>query len=276
MGSKKRLIIHADDAGLSHSENAATIKTLEEGVVNSYSIMVNCPWFYEMALYAKGNPQYDYGVHLTLTCEWQQYKFGPVLPVSEVPSLVDENGHFYKNRDLIRDNANAEEVKKELTAQIERALSFGLTPSHIDSHMFSVGARADLFAVYKELGVTYGLPVLLSKQLMGMVGLPTDTNISKTDILVDKVHYGVYEYFEKGQLKAYYESAIHNLVDGLNLILIHPAYDDREMQAITINHPNFGAEWRQIDLEYFTSDSCKALLKEMDVELITWKDIGMV
>ena len=93
--NSKLLIIHADDAGLSHSENRATIQSLEQGVVNSYSIMVPCPWFYEMANFAKNNPQYDCGVHLTLTCEWENYKFGPVLPITDVPSLVDENGFFF-------------------------------------------------------------------------------------------------------------------------------------------------------------------------------------
>ncbi len=92
----KLLIVHADDAGLSHSGNRATIKSLQYGVVNSFSIMVPCPWFHEMAVFARKNPRFDYGIHLTLTCEWEYYRFDPVLPISEVPSLVDENGHFYK------------------------------------------------------------------------------------------------------------------------------------------------------------------------------------
>ena len=124
----KLLIIHADDAGLCHSENRATFETLQKGIVNSYSIMVPCPWFYEASVFAKNNPDYDNGVHLTLTCEWENYKFGPVLPISEVSSLVDENGHFFKNRDGVRNNALAEEVRKELTAQIEKAIKLWIEP----------------------------------------------------------------------------------------------------------------------------------------------------
>ncbi|MGX1930457.1 polysaccharide deacetylase family protein [Flagellimonas sp. 2504JD4-2] len=270
----KLLIIHADDAGLSHSENEATFQSLQKGIVNSYSIMVPCPWFEEAALFAKNNPNYDYGVHLTLTCEWENYKFGPVLPISEVPSLVDENGHFFKNRDGVRNNAQPEDVRKELRAQIEKALKFGLTPTHLDSHMYSVGSKPEFLQIYKELGERYGLPVQLSRQLMEMVGLEADKNINDTDLLVDKVHIGKFEYFEKGELDTYYHNAFEELVEGLNVILIHPAFDDPEMRGITVNHPNFGSAWRQIDFDTFTSDSLKAQLKKSKAQLITWKDIG--
>ncbi|MFS4468147.1 polysaccharide deacetylase family protein [Maribacter sp. 2210JD10-5] len=274
MKHEKLLIIHADDAGLCHSENRATIKALEFGCVNSYSIMVNCPWFYEIATFSRTHPQYDVGVHLTLTCEWESYKFGPVLPTSKVPSLVDDQGYFYKNRDLVRQNAVTEEVHKELTAQIERALSFGITPSHLDSHMYSVASRPDLFECYKALGRKYGLPVLINTQLMEMAGLNVNQNSFGKDVIVDKAHYGIFEYYKKGELQQYYENVLDDLVDGLNVILIHPAFDDAEMQAVTLNHPNFGAAWRQIDFDYFSSDAFREKLKQSNVKLVTWKDVG--
>ncbi|WP_276167449.1 polysaccharide deacetylase family protein [Zobellia alginiliquefaciens] len=274
MKKSKHLIIHADDAGLCHSENRATMEALKKGIVNSCSIMVNCPWFYEMAEFARENPFYDYGIHLTLTCEWEKYKFGPVLPVSEVPSLVDENGYFYRNRDLVREHAVVSEVKKELVAQIERGLRFGINPSHIDSHMYSLGAREDLFEVYKDLGKAYNIPVLLNRELMEMVGLDCNQNLSEEDLVIDKTHYGNFDYFKEGKLKEYYTSVFDNLVDGVNLILIHPAFDDAEMKAITINHPNFGSEWRQIDFDYFTSQECKSILDDRNITLISWKDLN--
>ena len=269
----KLLIIHADDAGLSHSENMATIQSLEKGIVNSYSIMVPCPWFYEMALFAKSNPQFDNGIHLTLTCEWENYKFGPVLPIKEVPSLVDENGHFYKKREQLRNNASAADVKKELQAQIEKAIRFGLKPTHIDSHMYSVGASPEFFDIYRDLGKKYKLPLMISSQLMEMVGLNPYLNINEADLTIKKAHYGIFEYFESGKLSDYYSTFFKDVVSGLNIVLIHPAFDDSEMQGITINHPNFGAEWRQIDFESFTNQNNKAKLKEHSIELITWNDI---
>jgi hypothetical protein len=269
----KLLIVHADDAGLSHSENMATIQALENGIVNSYSMMVPCPWFYEIAVFAKNNPQFDNGIHLTLTCEWENYKFGPVLPVSEVPSLVDLNGHFYKKREQLRENASLVDVKKELQAQIEKALKFGLKPSHIDSHMYSVAAKPEYFQIYKDLGAKYNLPVPIYREMMKSVGLDTKTNIDKNDTVINKLHLGRFEDFEKGRLENYYESVFHNLSAGLNLLIIHPAFDDNEMKGITVNHPNFGSEWRQIDFDYFSSQDAKLKLEESNVELITWNDI---
>ena len=272
----KLLMIHADDAGLSHSENRATIQSLENGIVNSYSIMIPCPWFYEMATFAKSNPHFDYGIHLTLTCEWETYKFGPVLPISEVPSLVDENGFFYKNREELKNNASIEDVKKELIAQIEKALKFGLNPTHIDSHMYSVGASPEFFKIYKDLGKRYNTPVFINKQLMDMVGLNPDLNIEEGNLVIDKVHFGKFEYFETRKLRDYYRNVFDNLINGVNIILIHPAFDDDEMKGITVNHPNFGSVWRQIDFDFFTSEECKLQLKKKNIELITWDEIKNV
>jgi len=269
----KLLIIHADDAGLSHSENMATIQALQKGIVNSYSIMVPCPWFYEMAMFAKSNPQFDNGIHLTLTCEWENYKFGPVLPASEVPGLVDGNGYFHKNREELRKNASAEEVARELQAQIEKALKLGLKPTHIDSHMYSVGSTPEFFKVYRDLGKKYNLPVLINKQLMEMVGLNPESTIEQTDFIINKTYVGEFVDFDKGGLSDFYSSVIENLESGLNLILIHPAFDDNEMKGVTVNHPNFGSEWRQIDYDFFTSEKTRFKLKEKNIEMVTWNDI---
>ncbi|MAL17087.1 MAG: hypothetical protein CL670_06185 [Balneola sp.] len=269
----KLLIIHADDAGLSHSENMATIQSLNNGIVNSYSIMVPCPWFYEMANFAKENSQLDHGIHLTLTCEWESYKFGPVLPISEVPSLVDENGYFFKSREDLRNHATASDIEKELNAQIKRALKFGLKPTHVDSHMYSVGARPDFFDVYRQLGNKYKLPVLMSKDLLKMVGLNYEETIQKEDFLVDKAYCATFEDFQFGGLNNYYSDVIENLSAGLNIILIHPAFDDDEMKGITVNHPNFGSEWRQIDFDFFTDEKIKSALQKNSIELVSWGDI---
>ena len=266
------LMIHADDAGLAHGENRATIEALQNGVANAYSIMVPCPWFGEMANFAKANPQYDYGIHLTLTCEWHTYRFGPWSPATEVPGLVDQYGHFYKKRHQLAAEATTAEVERELRAQIDYALDYGLQPSHLDSHMFSLGARADFLDVYRRLGREYQLPICLNGQLLEMVGSDTSW-LQAEDPLVDQALMGDWEIFQSGGLADYYFDLLDDLPAGLNILFIHPAYHDAEMQAVCIDHPNFGAEWRQIDLDVFTSAAFREKLVASDIQLIDWREI---
>ena len=94
----KLIVVHADDLGETHSVNAAAIKALQGGTINSASLMVPCPWFPEMADYAKSHPDADFGLHLTLTSERVYYRWGPVAPADKVPSLVDQNGYFHHER----------------------------------------------------------------------------------------------------------------------------------------------------------------------------------
>ena len=271
----KLLIIHADDAGLSHSENLATIQCLERGYVNSCSVMVTCPWFFEMANYLNLNSHFDHGIHLTLTCEWHNFKFGPVLPAKDVPSLVDDKGYFFANRKTLLKNARVEEVRLEITAQIERGLYFGLKPSHLDSHMYSLGISQEIFQVYKEMGKKYRLPTLLNGRLLSEIsGLNPEGELSSEDFVIPHIHYGDFESFSKNKLSEFYTKTLEDLQPGLHMILIHPALDDLEMQGITKDHPTFGSAWRQVDTDFFSSDICGEILKKNKIELITWKQIG--
>ncbi|MCM4171086.1 ChbG/HpnK family deacetylase [Arenibacter sp. TNZ] len=265
------LIIHADDAGLSCSENAATIEALKKGIVNSYSIMVPCPWFGDMANFAKQHPQYDCGIHLTLTCEWKHYKFGPVLPYSEVPSLVDAQGFFHAKRDLVKKFAKPREVKKELKAQIDRALTAGIVPTHLDSHMYTLGLTTALLDIYRELGSEYKLPIFLSDQLLEGVGNPD--SLQESDNMVHKVYIGNFDAMQTKGLGDLYAQFIKNLSAGLNVILIHPAFDNMEMKQVCVDHPNFGSQWRQMDFDFFTNPQTAALLKERNIKPITWREI---
>ncbi|HKC37295.1 MAG TPA: ChbG/HpnK family deacetylase, partial [Chitinophagaceae bacterium] len=97
----KLVIIHADDLGVSHSENAASTTALEKGSVSSASIMVPCPWFPEIAAYALLHPAADLGLHITLTSEWKYYKWGPVTAKEKVPGLINKNGFLYSSVDSV-------------------------------------------------------------------------------------------------------------------------------------------------------------------------------
>src|SRR6267378_983818 len=129
----KLLIVHADDVGVTHSVNAATIQALESGLVNSASLMVPCPWFPEIADYAKSHPAADFGLHLTLTSERVYYRWGPVASKDKVPSLVDQNGYFHHDWSP-ETHIDPKEVEIEIRAQVARAFAMGVKPTHLDSH----------------------------------------------------------------------------------------------------------------------------------------------
>ena len=156
----KLLIVHADDLGVAHSVNTATMKALETGLVNSGSIMVPCPWLPEIAAYARANPQADLGLHLTLTSEWTSFRWGPVSPKDRVASLLDKDGYFYLTESEAAANADPKQVELEITAQIERARALGIQPTHLDSHMGTLYQNKALFEVFLRVARKEKLPVM--------------------------------------------------------------------------------------------------------------------
>src|SRR5215203_5789146 len=143
----KLLIVHADDLGMTHSVNIATIKAFESGLVNSGSIMVPCPWLSEIATYARANPQADLGLHLTLTSEWTQFRWGPVSSRDRVASLLDKDGYFRLTESEAAASADPKQVELEIVAQIEKARALGIQPTHLDSHMGTLYQNKTLFEV---------------------------------------------------------------------------------------------------------------------------------
>ena len=268
----KLVIIHADDLGVSHSENAASIAAMEKGCVSSASIMVPCPWFPEIAAYAQSHPSADLGLHITLTSEWKYYKWGPVTVKEKVPGLINKNGFLYSTVDSVYQNASAAEVEIETRNQVLRAKQFGIDPTHLDAHMGTALQRLDYFKAYLKVGHEFKIPVFIPRLLEIPLNVKFDTIVSDKDVLVDYILSASPLDFKNG-FASFYSNGIKNLKPGLTYLIIHTAYDDEEMRAVTIDHPDWGAAWRQQDFNFFSSAECKKILKENNVYVITWKEI---
>lgn len=273
----KLLIIHADDLGVSHAENAGSILSMENGVVNSGSIMMPCPWVTEIADYYKKHPSTDFGLHLTLTNEWDLLRWGPVAPKNQVQSLLNENGFFYPDCLEFGRHAVLEEVEIELRAQIELAYQLGLEPTHLDAHMGClVFSSAEVFEIFLKLGREYKIPCMVGRFFLKAASQEFLDKITDEDYIIERTYTAGPQDYENG-MAAYYEDLLVNkLMPGLQIVLIHPAIDNAELRAMTVNNTYWGAEWRQKDLDFFTSEKCKKILEEQNIKLVTWKEVKKV
>lgn len=268
----KLLIVHADDLGMAHSVNAATIKGFESGLVNSGSIMVPCPWFAEIATYARANPQADLGLHLTLTSEWTTFRWGPVTPKDRVSSLLDKNGYFRLTETEAAAHADPKEVELEIRAQIDRARAFGIQPTHLDSHMGTLYQNKALFEVFLRVAREYKLPVRIAKEWFARADFLPST-LNPDDVFIDRI-VDINPAVAPKDWARFYTDAIKNLQPGVTEVVIHLSYDDAEMRGATFDHPDWGAAWRQRDFDFFTSDAFRQLLREQQIKLITWRELG--
>ena len=266
------IIVHADDLGETHSVNAAAIKALQGGTINSASLMVPCPWFPEIADYAKSHPDADFGLHLTLTSERVYYRWGPVAPADKVPSLVDQNGYFHHDWEGNK-RINAKEVEVELRAQIERALAMGVRPTHLDSHQYRLIMNGkELFDVMLRVAHEYKLPVFVTRDWF-----PDYPYLQKSldpgDIVLDHT-VTIEPGLPPEKWAEFYLTALKNLKPGVTEFVIHPGYDDDELRAATRERSTWGSAWRQRDYDFFTSDQFREILAQQNIKLITWRELA--
>lgn len=265
----KLLIVHADDLAVAHSVNSASFDALEKGAVTSASIMVPCPWIADVAAFAKAHPDADLGLHLTLTSEWKMYRWGPVASSDKVPSLLDPAGTFWGDTQQVAQHAKADDAEREIRAQVERAIALGIHPTHLDTHMGSVLATPGMFAAYVKVAHEFHLP-FLAVRFPGAE--PFLSTLSEKDIVLDALIMAA-PTVHADQWKEFYLNSIKGLKPGLTQMIVHLGHDDAELQAITMDHPDYGSAWRQRDYDFVTSPEFKKALEDNHIILVKWKDL---
>jgi len=266
--SARLLIIHADDLGMSHSVDRATFEALEKHWITSSSILVPCPWFPEVVRFSQTHPEADLGIHLALNSEWTTYRWFPLSPRDKVPSLLDKDGYMPLEETTVAQQAKMPEVALELQAQIDRAQASGIHISHLDTHMTALVGSLDLFRVYQQMGRKYRLPILV-----GSYRTPQGAVLTEPEALVQAVIE-----MEPGvpvdEWLNWYEKTLAALGPGVYQLVVHLGYDDDEMRGATSDHPDWGASWRQHDLDTVKNPAFQKFLRDQGFILVTWKQLA--
>lgn len=267
---EKRLIVHADDFGLCASVNRATIEALESEAISSASVMAPCEYFEAAAHYAACNREMDIGLHLTVTSEWPANRWGPVADREKVPSLIDEDGCFYADAEIVSARAQPDEVYIELKAQISRALAAGVKPTHVDTHMFALFYNDMLYSVYRQVAKECGIAFLA----------PGGPSFSKRTALREEmlVHALLTACPEipVAEWTAAYVRSVKGLRAHVTQINVHLGFDDTELRSMTGGDAPWGAQWRQRDVAAIESEEFRRGVRRDGVVLTRWRELAKV
>ena len=289
----KVLIIHVDDVGMSWDSNQGAIQALENGVATSVSLMMPCPWVPGFLHYMKQHPNVDAGLHLTLTSEWKDYRWGPVAGRPTVPGLVDKEGALWQSVSEVVSHASADEVEMEIRAQLERARNAGFSPTHLDSHMGTLFATPEYLARYVKVGIENKIPVMFpgghnflilkslkespemrqqllhTGKMLWNAGLPVldDLHNVSYDFKYPKSEKMDTEQLRKLATSQYIES-FKDLKAGLTMVIMHCTSPTEVFPYISDS-----GNIRRGDLLAMTDPALKQYLEKEMIILTTWREV---
>jgi len=268
----KILIVNGDDVGMSHSANMATIQCLEKGAMRTATIMVPCPWFPEIANYAKTHPEKDFGIHITHTSEWKFYRWGPVAPKTEVPGLIDPDGYLWHDEEAVYKASNPKEALIEARAQIKKALAAGVDVTHIDSHMGTLQLNPEYLDVYLQLAVEFNVPARMASaetlHRFGQAGL-REKFAAKGIVFPDYFIYDELPLYRQIGVKPFWTQIIKNLKPGVTELYVHAQLPTDEAKAISGSWQTRGEEF-----ETFANDpDIKKLIADEGIVLIGYRPL---
>jgi predicted glycoside hydrolase/deacetylase ChbG (UPF0249 family) len=269
-------IIHADDVGMCQATLPAFDELLAFGLVSCGAAMVPCPWFPALAAYCRQHPQADMGVHLTLTSEWDTYRWGPLSTRDPASGLLDEEGYFYREPEDVQSRADAAVVQAELETQVSRALTAGIDVTHVDTHMGTL-AHFKYISAYVGLALQHGLPALvlrLDEAGWREMGLDAETARMAVQMVAALEAQGMplIDHMESLPLDQPEERleqarrAFDGLKPGVTHFIIHPAMDTPELRAIT-------PDWRCRvgDYQAFSSEALRRHIREAGIHVIGYR-----
>lgn len=290
----KVIILHVDDAGMSYDSDQGAIRALTEGVASSVSVMMPCPWVPHFVAWLKKNPGIDAGLHLTLTSEWNNYKWAPLSGAPAVPGLVDTStGAMYASVEQVVKHASAAEVRQEVMAQVKRARQMGFEPTHLDSHMGTLFADPAFLMEYVKAGIELQIPVMMPGghdkvlladdpsragllpqiQMIGKMlwnaGLP----------VLDDLHNNSYDWVipesakkSDAALQKYagqrYIKALEECQPGLTMMIMHCTDPSTVFAEISSSGPT-----RKADMLGISDPAVRRYIKEKGIIITTWREI---
>ncbi len=270
------VIIHADDVGMCQATLPAFAELMDLGLVSSAAAMVPCPWFLALAAYCREHPGVDVGVHSTLTSEWETYRWGPISTRDPASGLLDPQGCFPRKSEEVQACADPEAARRELDAQVKRAVEAGIDVTHVDTHMGAV-AHPRLMEAYLQVALAWQLPPMLPRLDEAgwrTLGLDAETAAQAETLarlleaqgvpLLDDIRGLPLDRPEDriGQAKAVFNS----LRPGITHLIIHPAVDTPELRAIT---PDAAA--RVADYRAFISPELRDYVHSLGIHVIGYR-----
>lgn len=261
------LIINADDFGMCHAVNTAIIQAWQNGILQSATLMIPCPWAGHAMRFLVEHPEIAFGVHLTAISDWADYRWGPIVPREKVPTLVNEAGTFYnfEQMSVFLAQLNLAELELEFRAQIERVLAAGLQPTHLDWHSLRLTGGDAVSELMFGLAQEYGLALRVRGQswinTVQSHGLPTNDHDFLDSYLLDPT-----------TKSARFVELLQTLPPGLSEWAIHPGLDNAELQAIDPG----GSHNRQGDFDFLTSAQAQTAIAEEGIILLNYRALQNV
>jgi chitin disaccharide deacetylase len=270
LGVDRAVILHVDDIGMCHGSNRGFLDLTAKGYVTCGSVMVPCPWFREIAKAAAADPTLDLGIHLTLTSEWAQYRWAPISTVSRASGLIDDDGYFWRDVASLRRHLVLEAAEDELRAQIERARSAGMNPTHIDAHM-AAAMLPELLDLHVRLAHEYGLMPVLPRRIRFA---PDAQSYDATVAALDRDGLPVIDQI-RGTLPVAAEAVepgYRKLFEGLPAGVTHFALHCTAPGEIEIISPQH-APWRTNEYALFASGAVAEWCAALGIVAIGYRDI---